>query len=145
MNKRIEPIARTALGLLLLFYGFIFVLPEGSQAAAMFPKPRLGDEALVFVKAIMDTNSLLYLLVFAQLLLGLAMLTRRFATIALIVLFPFSFALVWFHVSMDPPTMLPALVLFVLNVYLIYVYKGNFKELLKKKPEEANEDAQLAP
>jgi len=133
MNKRVEPIARLALGLLLLFHGFVSFLPETSQLAQLFPKPELSAQAQEFFNHFANTGYMIIYLVFFELIIGLALVINRFVPLALVLLLPLSINAVSFHLFLDPRTMLPALVLFVLNIILIYIYYPFYKPFLKKQ------------
>lgn len=64
---------------------------------------------------------------------GLGLVLGRYVPLALILLFPISVNVVFFHLFLDPAGIMMAAVLFVLNAVLLWKYRKAYTALLKPK------------
>lgn len=119
MNN-LNKIARTTLGLILLFYGSnhffgnFLQISHSEQSISFFEDMGFW---LMFVKAL-------------EILAGIALLSNRYVGLALLVLAPISINILVFHLVADIKGILPGAVVAVLTAYLISQYYALFRPFL---------------
>jgi putative oxidoreductase len=117
-------IARILLGLVFVVFGSNFFLHFIPQPP---PPPGLaGDYVKVFA-----ASGYMYVVGILQLLSGLLLLIGRFVPLALTVLAAMIFNILVFHVLMAPEGLPIAIVVAVLDVFLIWSYRDRFAGILR--------------
>jgi len=116
-------IVRLLLGLLLLVFGlnkFFFYLPapEGMSADAGAYFDALSSTKVVTLVAVVEV------------LTGLALIFNKFGALMAVILMSVSVNAVLYHATLDPGNIVPAIVLLVLNIVVLYGYKDKYKEML---------------
>src|SRR5712692_5745537 len=122
--KILTVIARIFLGLVFVFFGsnaFLHFLP-------MPPLPQ--GLAGLYLKAFLDSGYV-YIIGGMQLIAGLLLLIGRFVPLGLTVLAAIVFNIWAFHILMAPEGFPPALVVTVLELFLLWQYRTAFAPLLK--------------
>jgi hypothetical protein len=113
---------RIALGLFLILYAlnkfFQFVPTSYGE---------MPDEAQAFLDSVVAYLPALYIF---ELLIGLLLLTNTWTNFIYVVLFPLSFSFMMFStINQDLGDLWPALLVFILNVILIYSKREVYKPL----------------
>jgi uncharacterized membrane protein YphA (DoxX/SURF4 family) len=117
-------IARILLGLVFVVFGANFFLHFIPQPP---PPPGLaGDYVKVFA-----ASGYMYVVGALQLLSGLLLLIGRFVPLALTVLAAMIFNILVFHILMAPEGLPIAIVVAVLDVFLIWSYRDRFAGILR--------------
>jgi len=117
-------IARILLGLVFVVFGSNFFLHFIPQPP---PPPGLaGDYVKVFV-----ASGYMYVVGALQLLSGLLLLIGRFVPLALTVLAAMIFNILVFHILMAPEGLPIAIVVAVLDLFLIWSYRDRFAGILR--------------
>jgi uncharacterized membrane protein YphA (DoxX/SURF4 family) len=117
-------IARILLGLVFVVFGANFFLHFIPQPP---PPPGLaGDYVKVFA-----ASGYMYVVGVLQLLSGLLLLIGRFVPLALTVLAAMIFNILVFHILMAPEGLPIAIVVAVLDVFLIWSYRDRFAGILR--------------
>lgn len=122
--KTLTIIARVLLGFIFVFFGsnaFLHFLP-------MPPLPQ--GLAGLYLKAFLDSGYV-YIIGGMQLIAGLLLLFGRFVPLGLTVLAAVIFNIWAFHILMAPEGFPPALVVTVLELFLLWQYRSDFAPLLK--------------
>jgi len=113
--KILNLILRLALGLLLLVFGvnkFVEFLPP-------FDFKQDVDAAALF-QAFYESGYILPSLVGGlEIVVGLLLVTKKWVPFALVALVPLSINIVLFHAVLNPANILPALLVAIINTYLI--------------------------
>jgi putative oxidoreductase len=123
MNLKVLMIIRIIFALFLLFFGlnkiFGFVDPP--------PPPK---EAMNYWAALMATKTMT-LVAIVEVAAGLSLLVNKYAAFMMIILMSVSINAVLYHLSLDSASIIMALVLFTLNIFMLYAYRNNYKGLLR--------------
>src|SRR5438309_2031555 len=122
--KLLTIIARVLLGLIFVFFGsnaFLHFLP-------MPPLP--GGTAGLYLKAFLDSGYV-YVIGGMQLLSGLLLLIDKFVPLGLTILGAIIFNIWAFHLLMAPEGFPPALVVTVLELFLVWSYRERFAGILR--------------
>jgi len=117
-------IARILLGLIFIFFGsnaFLHFLP-------MPPLP--GGTAGLYLKAFFDSGYV-YVIGGMQLLSGLLLLIGKFVPLGLTILAAMIFNIWAFHILMAPEGFPPALVVTLLELFLVWRYRESFAGILR--------------
>ena len=117
-------IARILLGLIFIFFGsnaFLHFLP-------MPPLP--GGTAGLYLKAFLESGYV-YVIGGMQLLSGLLLLIGKFVPLGLTILAAMIFNIWAFHILMAPEGFPPALVVTLLELFLVWRYRESFAGILR--------------
>jgi len=112
------------LGILLVVFGL-------NGLFQFMPMPEFSAAGGAFMGALAATGYMFPFIIVVQLLVGILLLVNRFVPLALIILAPFSLNILLFHVFLDLPSIVPALLVTVLNMYMGYAYFDAYKPLFK--------------
>ena len=123
MNSKVFMVLRIVLGLMLLVFGlnkFFHFLPDPEGMSA---------DAGAYFGALMSTKTMT-LVAIVEVVTGLTFLLNKCGALMAIILMSVSVNAVLFHVALDSANIALALVLLVLNIVVLYGYKGKYKELM---------------
>ena len=124
MNSRFTTILRIILALGLIVFGL-------NEFVGIIPKPELPAEAADFMKSLRATGYLLYLLGALEVGIGLLLLFKKWVPFALLVLVPISINILMFHLFLDVPNIVQALVVALINAILVYKYWKAYRPLFQ--------------
>jgi putative oxidoreductase len=126
LKKKIIFIVRIVLGLFLLAMGLINLLNP-------VPSLEFSESGNKFMIALTETGYMMVLVYCLMVLVSLSLLINRFVPLTLIIFMPITVNIILFHAFLDIQSILPALVIGFLHIYLIFVYIASYKPLMKAK------------
>jgi uncharacterized membrane protein YphA (DoxX/SURF4 family) len=97
------------------------------------PQPKdMPQEIMTVMGALMKAG---YMTVVsgAEVLIAVLLLTNRFVPLALALLAPIIVGILTFHIFMAPATIVPGIVVTVMELYLAWAYRGAFRPMLRAK------------
>ena len=100
------------------------------------PQPSLPEPATDFLGAILATGYLMLLVKVLEIGIGVLLLVNRYVPLALVLLAPISINIVSFHLFLDPAGIGAAALVMLLNAYLLFAYRNQYKPLLSAKAED---------
>ena len=124
-NKYLVITLRSLLGLALVACG-IMGLIMGPPPAEML------SEAGAASFAGMQALGILKVIAVVEIIAGLMLLSGRMPALGAILAAPIIVVMVVYHIAKEPATIVPSLVLALLNAYMGYVYWAKFKPLFTK-------------
>jgi putative oxidoreductase len=127
MKKLINPAIRILLGIILLFNGvnmFAQFMP--------LPNPQQPDLAQRFLNILHEGAYFYPILGSVKILTAVALFTKRYLPLMLIVMFPITLNGVLFHLKMDPMMAPVALVVMAMQCWLIFVNRDKYLPMLDK-------------
>lgn len=128
INRHCITIARLLLGLIFLIFGlngfFRFIPP---------PTTPMPEEAVSFAEAMMKTGYLFPLVAGTQVLVGVLLLANFFVPLALVLITPIVVNIVAFHLFLAPEGTSIAVIVALLEVYLLWSYRQSYRPLLAPK------------
>ena len=124
MNSNFTTILRFILALGLIVFGL-------NEFIGFLPKPELPAEASEFISSLRATGYVLYLLGALEIGIGLLLLLKKWVPFALLVLVPISVNIVMFHIFLDLPNILQALIVALINAILVYKYWKAYRPLFQ--------------
>jgi putative oxidoreductase len=113
--------------------GIIFLV-NGINMFAQFmplPNPQQPDLAQRFLNILHEAGYFYPILGLAKILTALALFSNRFLPLMLVVMFPVTLNGILFHFRMDPQMTPVALIVGLMQVYLIYVNKDKYLPMLE--------------
>lgn len=124
MNSNFTTILRLILALGLIVFGL-------NEFVGIIPKPELPAEAGEFMSSLRATGYVLYFLGALEIVIGLLLLLKKWVPFALLVLVPISVNILMFHLFLDLPNIIQALVVAALNAILVYKYWKAYRPLFQ--------------
>ena len=127
MNKKVYHVLRIILGLII----------TASGAGVLFelmPMPAFSsNSANEFMKSLEATGYFMPFLSIVKIACGLALVSNRFVNLALVIFMPVSINMMMFHIFLDITSIMGALMIFGINVYLLIYYFKDYRAILKIK------------
>lgn len=125
---KVKLITRILLGLIFFVFGvnkFLDFIPplEYDQ----------GTQAFLYFTGLFGAAYFKPLIAITEILSGLALLTNRYAALALLILAPVTVNILLFHVSLDPANGAPGYLVFALNFFLLFAHRQKYAPLLEAK------------
>lgn len=120
--SKLPMIARILLGLIFFVFGLNGFLN-------FLPQPPMPEAAGAFAGALAATGYMFPLIKGVEVLVGLMLLTNKFAPLALIILAPITVNIVLFHAVLAPAGLALPVIILLLHVYLASTYKAVYKPL----------------
>ena len=117
--------ARYLLGIAMAFFGINGFLQF------MTPPP-LTDRDIDFFVAMVNTGYLFEFINVIFIVVAVLLLMNKYVPLALVLLFPITLNIVLFHIFLSFVSGVAGFIVFILNVYLMFVYSRNFKSLLAR-------------
>lgn len=124
MNSTFTKILRIILGLGLLFFGLTKLIHFN-----IMPTHIYTGEAAIFIDSLSNTGYILKAVGIFEILIGLLLLLNKWIPFALLLLAPISVNILLFHLFLDIPGLIVALVIIVLNAILIYKHWKVYRPL----------------
>ena len=121
-------IARVLLGIIFFVFGlnkFLNFIPPLEYDE--------GTTAFLYFTGLFGAKYFLPLIAITEIAVGIALLTNRFTALALLILAPVTVNIFLFHISLDPANGAPGYLVFLLNVFLLFVHKEKYAPLLSAK------------
>jgi uncharacterized membrane protein YphA (DoxX/SURF4 family) len=125
-GRIVTAIVRILLGLMFLVFGLNGFLN-------FMPTPKdMPQEIMTVMGALMNAG---YMTVVsgAEVLIAVLLLANRFVPLALTLLAPILVGILTFHIFMAPATIVPGIVVTVMELYLAWAYRGAFRPMLRAK------------
>ncbi|NCP20964.1 MAG: DoxX protein [Flavobacteriales bacterium CG03_land_8_20_14_0_80_35_15] len=122
MNAKLSMILRILLGLILVVFG-------ANKFLDFMPHMEMPEAAGNFMGAMMATGYMLKLVGATEVVIGLLLIAKKAVPFALMVLAPVALNMVLFHLFLAPAGIVPAAVVTLLTIVLIYDNWNSYKSL----------------
>jgi uncharacterized membrane protein YphA (DoxX/SURF4 family) len=122
MNAKLSMILRILLGLILVVFG-------ANKFLDFMPHMEMPEAAGNFMGAMMATGYMFKLVGATEVVVGLLLIAKKAVPFALIVLAPVALNMVFFHLFLAPAGIVPAAVVTLLTIVLIYDNWNSYKSL----------------
>jgi len=96
------------------------------------PMPSMQGNAGAFIELLI-TSKLLYIIKVIEVGCSLLLLSGRYIALALLLLAPIIFNIVWFHIMLAPDGAIMGIVLLTMETFLLWVNRSSYALLLKNK------------
>lgn len=122
----VTTIVRVLLGLMFLVFGLNGFLN-------FIPAPKDLPPDLVTVSTGLMKGGYMTVVSATEILVALLLLTNLFVPLALALLAPIVVGIITFHIAIAPATIVPGIVVLVMELYLAWAYRGAFRPMLQAK------------
>ena len=119
-------VVRVLLGLMFLVFGLNGFLN-------FMPQPKDLPAEIVSVMGALMNAGYLAVVSGAEVIIAVLLLTNRFVPLALAMLAPIVVGIITFHIAMAPQTIVPGIVVLLMELYLAWAYRGAFRPMLRAK------------
>ncbi|MGL4631284.1 MAG: DoxX family membrane protein [Leadbetterella sp.] len=121
-------IARVLLGLPFLIFGINHFFP-------FIPHPEMHGAAVDYMTGLTKAGYFWPILRSLEILIGAALISGYFVPLALAILAPINLQILLFHLILEPQNVIVAIVLALLQAFLIYRYWAYYKQMFVTKAE----------
>lgn len=125
-GRIVTAIVRVLLGLMFLVFGLNGFLD-------FIPAPKDLPPDLVTVSTGLMKGGYMTVVSATEILVALLLLTNLFVPLALALLAPIVVGIITFHIAIAPATIVPGIVVLVMELYLAWAYRGAFRPMLQAK------------
>jgi uncharacterized membrane protein YphA (DoxX/SURF4 family) len=126
VGRIVTAIVRILLGLMFLVFGLNGFLN-------FMPQPKDMPQEIITVMGALMKAGYMTVVSGAEVLIAVLLLTNRFVPLALALLAPIIVGILTFHIFMAPATIVPGIVVMVMELYLAWAYRGAFRPMLRAK------------
>lgn len=126
MNSTFTKILRVILALILIFFGLNKFIDF-----SFMPLPQLPEGASSFMRSLTASGYVLPLIGVLEIFIGFLLVFKKWVPFALLVLVPISLNILLFHLFLDIPRVLPAIIIVSINAILIYKYWKSYRPLFQ--------------
>ena len=119
-------VARVILGLPFLIFGINYFFPFA-------PHPELHGAAIDYMTGLTKAGYFWPLLRSLEILIGIALISGYFVPLALAILAPINLQILIFHLALEPQNVPMAVILALLQAFLIYRYWSYYKSIFVTK------------
>ena len=119
-------IVRVLLGLMFLVFGLNGLLN-------FIPAPKDMPQEIMNVMGALMKAGYMTVVSGAEVLVAVLLLTNRFVPLALALLAPIIVGIITYHVTMQPATIGPGIVVLLMELYLAWAYRGAFRPMLRMR------------
>jgi putative oxidoreductase len=124
MKNKLPTIVRFIFGIFLLFFGF-------DHFFNYIPFPEMAPETNAYFANLSSTGTM-QMVGLVEIAAALAFIFNKYGALISVILMSVSVNAVLFHVALDPQKIYGALMLLILNARMLYLYRDQYHELLKK-------------
>ena len=125
-GRVVTAIVRVLLGVMFLVFGLNGFLN-------FMPAPKELPPDVITVSTGLMKGGYMAVVSAMELVVALLLLTNRFVPLALVLLAPIVVGIITFHIAIAPATIVPGIVVLVMELYLAWVYRGAFRPMLQAK------------
>jgi uncharacterized membrane protein YphA (DoxX/SURF4 family) len=125
-GRIVTAIARVLLGLMFLVFGLNGFLN-------FMPAPKDLPPDVITVSTGLMKGGYMAVVSATEIIVAVLLLTNRFVPLALALLAPIVVGIITFHIAIAPATIVPGLVVLVMELYLAWAYRGAFRPMLRAK------------
>lgn len=108
----------------------VFLLFFGANKLLHFVEPPTPPEDAMGYWAALIAAKTMTLVAIVEIAAGLSLLLNKYAALMMVILMSVSVNAVLYHIALDPESVIMAVALLALNIFMLYNYKENYKSLL---------------
>jgi uncharacterized membrane protein YphA (DoxX/SURF4 family) len=125
-GRIVTAIVRVLLGLMFLVFGLNGFLN-------FIPAPKDLPPDIITVSTGLMKGGYMAVVSATEIVVAVLLFTNRFVPLALVLLAPIVVGIITFHIAIAPATIVPGIVVLVMELYLAWAYRGAFRPMLRAK------------
>ncbi len=122
--KKVTTIISIILGLILIIFGL-------NKFLNFMPVMELSAPGLEFMGAFVKVGYGMTLVAIVEIITGILIASNKYRAFALVILFPILLNALLFHLFLDPENMLLAVLVVVMNIFLMYAVRDKYAALFQ--------------
>jgi len=122
--KKATTIVSILLGLVLIAFGL-------NKFLNFMPVLELSAPGLEFMGAFVKIGYGMTLVAIVEIITGILIATNKYRALALVILFPIMLNALLFHLFLDPENILAAVVVVIMNIFLMYSVREKYAALFQ--------------
>ena len=122
----VTAIVRVLLGLMFLVFGLNGFLN-------FMPAPKDLPPDVITVSTGLMKGGYMAVVAGTEVIVAVLLLINRFVPLALALLAPIVVGIITFHIAIAPATIVPGIVVVIMEMYLAWAYRGAFRPMLRPK------------
>ena len=122
--KQASTIISILLGLVLITFGL-------NKFLNFMPVMELSAPGLEFMGAFVKVGYGMTIVAIVEIITGILIATNKYRALALVILFPIMLNALLFHLFLDPENMLLAVLVVVMNIFLMYAVRDKYAALFQ--------------
>lgn len=122
--KKATRIVSILLGLILIAFGL-------NKFFSFMPVLELSAPGLEFMGAFVKIGYGMTAVAIVEIITGILIVANKFRALALVVLFPVMLNALLFHLFLDPENILPAVLVVIMNIFLMYGVRDKYAMLFQ--------------
>jgi uncharacterized membrane protein YphA (DoxX/SURF4 family) len=131
--RKSKSAARYATAIVRILLGVMFLVFGLNGFLNFMPAPKDMPQEIVSVLESLTKGGYMRVVSGAEALVAVMLLTNRFVPLALALLAPIIVGIITFHVTLQPETIGPGIVVLLMELYLAWSYRGAFRPMLRAK------------
>jgi uncharacterized membrane protein YphA (DoxX/SURF4 family) len=132
-GRQKKPALRIATAIVRILLGLMFLIFGLNGFLNFMPQPKDVPQEIMTVMGALVKAGYMTVVSGAEVLIAVMLLTNRFVPLALALLAPIVVGILTFHIFMAPATIVPGLIVTVMELYLAWAYRGAFRTMLQAK------------
>lgn len=128
-NKTIT-IMKTGTMIARVFLGGIFLISGLNGFFHFVPSSTMPGSPMSFISTMISTGDFFYVIKFFEVILGSMILFGRFMPIALIMMFPITMNIFFFHLTLGIGSIPMAMMTMFVHIYLIYTHRSSYDTMI---------------
>jgi uncharacterized membrane protein YphA (DoxX/SURF4 family) len=124
---------RIATAIIRILLGVIFLVFGLNGFLNFMPQPKDLPQEIITISGALMKAGYLAVVSGAEVLIAVLLLTNSFVPLALALLAPIIVGILTFHIFVAPATIVPGLIVTVMELYLAWSYRGAFRPMLQAK------------
>lgn len=133
-----RPSAKTSAGLVVtaivrVLLGLMFFVFGLNGFLNFMPAPKDLPPDMITVSTGLMKGGYMAVASATEIIVAVLLLTNRFVPLALALLAPIVVGIITFHLAIALATIIPGIVVLVMELYLVWVYRGAFRPMLRAK------------
>lgn len=113
--------------------GALYVFASLNYFFQLTPQPSAEGAALTFGMGLMAAGYFMPFLKIIELLCGIALISGQYVSLAAVVIFPVTVNILLFHAFLAPATVVMAVVMLALNLFIAWKYRGNYSTVFARR------------
>ena len=127
------PAGRTITAIVRFLLGLIFLVFGLNGFLNFMPAPKDLPPDVITVSTALMKGGYIAVVSATEIIVALLLLANRFVPLALVLLAPIVVGIITFHIAIAPATIVPGIVVLVMELYLAWAYRGAFRPMLRAK------------
>jgi putative oxidoreductase len=116
-----------------IIFGLLFLVSGLAYFFKLMPQAELPGSAQTFVTGLFAAGYVMPLVKVIEVICGIAFLTNRFVSVALVVIFPITLNVLLFHMFLAPEGIAIPVLLMICNLFLAFSKKEQYQPILSAR------------